>query len=155
MVRDVFVYSSEMKFLRQNILSMITIAVFAICAAVVEGSFVYDYGNSFDAVQVSDGASHDLLANDFAGEPLFLSRETTSEAVLLTRRPGQQTLSRTFRSSNFQGFGGRDSGFSRRAAAPAGIHSTPRITAHNGFPTPLAYQAPKDYYVFTLKRILC
>ena len=144
-----------MKFLRQNILSMIAVAVFAIGAAVVEGSFVYDYGNSSDAVQVSDGASHDLLANDFAGERLFLSRETTSEAVLLTRRPGQQTLSRTFRSGNFQGFGGRDSGFSRRATAPAGIHSTPRTNAHNGFPTPLAYQAPKDYYVFTLQRILC
>lgn len=144
-----------MKFLRQNILSMIAVAVFAISAAIVEGSFVYDYGNSSDAVQVSDGASHDLLANDFAGEPLNLSRETTSEAVLLTRRPCQQALSRTLRSGNFQGFGSRDSGFFKRAAAPAGIHGTPRTTAHNGFPTPLAYQAPKDYYVFTLQRILC
>ena len=144
-----------MKFLRQNILSMIAVAVFAIGAAIVEGSFVYDYGNSSDAVQVSDGASHDLLANDFAGEPLYLSRETTSEAVLLTRRPGQQALSRTLRSGSFQGFGGRDSGFSRRATPPAGIHCTPRTTTPNGFPTPLAYQAPKDYYVFTLQRILC
>lgn len=144
-----------MKFLRQNILSMIAVAVFAIGAAIVEGSFVYDYGNSSDAVQVSDGVSHNLLANDFAGEPLYLSRETTSEAVLLTRRPGQQALSRTLRSGSFQGFGGRDSGFSRRATTPAGTHCTPRITTPNGFPTPLAYQAPKDYYVFTLQRILC
>lgn len=144
-----------MKFLRQNILSMIAVAVFAIGAAVVEGSFVFDYGNYSDTVQVSDDASHDLLANDFTGEPLFLSHETTSEAVLLTRRPGQQALSRTLRSGSFQGFGGRDSGFFKRASVPAGIHSTPRTTAHNGFPTPLAYQAPKDYYVFTLQRILC
>jgi hypothetical protein len=144
-----------MKFLRQNILSMIAVAVFAIGAAVVEGSFVFDYGNYSDTVQVSDGVNHNLLANDFAGEPLFLSRETTSEAVLLTRRPGQQALSRTLRSGNFHGFSGRDSGFFKRATAPAGIHGTPRTTTPNGFPTPLAYQAPKDYYVFTLKRILC
>ena len=144
-----------MKLLRQNILSMIAVAVFAISAAIVEESFVYDYGVSFDAVQVSDGTSHDLHANDFAGEPLFLSRETSSETALLTRRPGQQAFSRTLRSSSFQGFGGRDSGTFKRVATLASNRSAVQVSAYRGFPTPLAYQTSKEYYVFTLERILC
>ena len=144
-----------MKFLRQNILSMIAVAVFAISSAIVEGSFVYDYENPFDAVQVSDGTSHNLHSNNFAGEPLFLSRETASETALLTRRPGQQALSRTLRSSSFQGFGGRDTGTFKRISAFVGKSSATQLSAHRGFPTPLAYQVPKDYYVFRLKRILC
>ena len=144
-----------MKFLRQNILSMIAVAVFAISAAIVEGSFVYDYGVSFDAVQVSDGTSHDLHANDFASEPLFLSREDASEAALLTRRPGQQALSRTLRNGIFQGFCGRDSCTFKRIATFTGNRSAAQVNAHRGFPTPLAYQTSKEYYVFALERILC
>lgn len=144
-----------MKFLRQNILSMIAVAVFAISAAIAEGSFVYDYGISFDTVQVSNGTSHDLQGNDFTGEPLYLSREVTSGAALLTRRPGQQALSRTLRGSSFQGFGGRDTGTFKRIATFAGNRSNTHASVYRGFPTPLAYQVPKDYYVFTLKRILC
>lgn len=144
-----------MKFLRQNILSMIAVAVFAIGAAFVEGSFVYDYGNSFDAIQVSGDTAHNLHSNDIAGEPLFLSRETSSETALLTRRPGQQALSRTLRSSSFQGFGGRDSGTFKRIATFAGNSSNAHASVYRGFPTPLAYQTSKEYYVFTLKRILC
>ena len=144
-----------MKFLRQNILSMIAVVVFAIGAAIVEGSFVYDYGNSFDAIQVSGDTSHNLHTNNFADEPLFLSRETASETALLTRRPGQQALSRTLRSSSFQGFGGRDSGTFKRVTTLASNRSAVQVSAYRGFPTPLAYQTSKEYYVFTLKRILC
>ena len=144
-----------MKLLRQNILSMIAVAVFAILAAIVEGSFACDYGVSFDAVQVSDGTSHDLHANDFASEPLFLSRETSSGTALLTRRPGQQALSRTLRNGNFHGFCGRDSGTLKRIATLASDRSAAQVNAHRGFPTPLAYQTSKEYYVFTLERILC
>lgn len=144
-----------MKFLRQNILSMIAVAVFAIGIAVVEGSFVYDYGISFDTVQVSNGTSHDLHTNNFADEPLFLSRETASEAALLTRRPSQQALSRTLRNGNFHGFCGRDTGTFKRVATLAGKSPAAQASAHRGFPTPLAYQTSKEYYVFTLERILC
>ena len=134
---------------------MIAVAVFAISSAIVEGSFVYDYGNSFDAVQVTDGTSHDLHGNNFASEPLFLSRGTSSGTALLTRRPGQQALSRTLRNGSFQGFCGRDSGAFKRIATLAGKSPTVQASAHRGFPTPLAYQTSKEYYVFTLKRILC
>ena len=144
-----------MKLLRQNILSMIAVAVFAISAAIAEGSFVYDYGISFDTVQVSNGTSHDLHTNDFTGEPLYLSREVTSGAALLTRRPGQQALSRTLRNGNFHGFCGRDSGTFKRIATLAGKSPTAQASAQRGFPTPLAYQTSKEYYVFTLERILC
>lgn len=144
-----------MKFLRQNILSMIAVAVFAISAAIAEGSFVYDYGISFDTVQVSNGTSHDLQGNDFTGEPLYLSREVTSGAALLTRRPGQQALSRTLRNGIFQGFYGRDSGTFKRIATFAGNRFAAQVNAHRGFPTPLAYQTSKEYYVFALERILC
>lgn len=144
-----------MKFLRQKILSMIAVAVFAIGIAVVEGSFVYDYGISFDTVQVSNGTSHNLQGSDFTSKPLFLSREAASGATLLTRRPGQQALSRTLRNGNFQGFCGRDSGTFKRIATFAGNRSAAQASAHRGFPTPLAYQTSKEYYVFTLERILC
>jgi len=134
---------------------MITVALFAISAAIAEGSFVYDYGISTDAAQVLGGTSHDLHGSDFAGGPLFLSREANSEAALLTRRPSQQALSRTLRNGNFQGFCGRDTGTLKRATTLAGNCTAAQAHTHRGFPTPLAYQTSKEYYVFTLERILC
>ncbi len=141
-----------MKRLKQNVLSMIAVAVFAIFAAVIEGSFVYDYDVELRTAGELSDATFDQSSTS---EPLFFSRENTSEAVLLTRRAGQQALSRTLRSGNFQGFCGRDASAFKRISA----HIQQRISAQNlvysAYPTPLAYQASKDYYVFTLKRILC
>ena len=65
---------------------MILAAVFAIIAAVVEGTFVYDYDIEFkSAAKLTDATSDMNAAPD---QPLFLSHETSAAAVLLSRRSG-------------------------------------------------------------------
>ena len=132
---------------------MIAVAVFAIFAAVIEGSFVYDYDVELrSSVELNDAEFNPNAASE---KSHLLSREVSSEAVLLTRRAGQQALSRTLRNAGFQGVGGRDAITLKWSAKHAVQKVFAPIGTHNGFPTPLAYQAPKEYYVFTLKRILC
>ena len=142
-----------MKTIKQNFLLMIAAAFFAILAAVVEDSFVYDYDVELrSSVELSDAEFNQSATPE---KSHFLSREVSSEAVLLTRRSGQQALSRTLRNTGFQGIGGRDATAFKWGAK----HTVQKVFApngtYNGFPTPLAYQVSKEYYVFTLKRILC
>ncbi len=142
-----------MKRLRQNILSMVAVAFFAMYAAVVESSFVYDYNiGSRAALKLGDTTFNQ---NGSPTQPLFLSREAPSQAVLLTRRASQQALSRSPRNGGFQGFCGRDASALKRNGVYASRLSPLSTHLHSGFPTPLAYQASKEYYVFTLERILC
>ena len=142
-----------MKTIKQNFLLMIAAAFFAILAAVVEGSFVYDYDVELNSsVELSDAKFNQDAAHE---KSHFLSREVSSEAVLLMRRAGQQALSRTLRNAGFQGIGGRDAAAFQWGAKHTIQQVFASIGIHNGFPTPLAYQIPKEYYVFTLKRILC
>ena len=142
-----------MKLFKQNILPMILAAVFAIIAAVVEGTFVYDYDVEFkSAAKLTDAASDMNAAPD---QPLFLSHETSAAAVLLSRRSGQQTLSRTLRSNFFQGFCGRDGGIFKRFSTLAISRAIFHVLSHNVFPAQFTYQTAKEYYVFTLRRILC
>ena len=142
-----------MKRLRQNILSMVAVAFFAMFATVVESSFVYDYNiSSQAALELGDTTFNQ---NGTPSQPLFLSREASSQAVLLTRRASQQALSRSPRNGGFQGFCGRDANILKRNGAYASRHSALSTHSHSGFPTPLAYQVSKEYYVFTLERILC
>ena len=142
-----------MKTIKQNFILMIAAAFFAIFAAVVEESFVYDYDVELrSSVELNDAEFNPNAASE---KSHFLSREVSSEAVLLTRRAGQQALSRTLRNAGFQGVGGRDAITLKWSAKHAVQKVFAPIGTHNGFPTPLAYQVPKEYYVFTLKRILC
>ncbi len=142
-----------MKTIKQNFLLMIAAAFFAILAAVVEGSFVYDYDVELkSSVELSDA---EFNQNSASKKTHFLSREVSSEAVLLTRRAGQQALSRTIRNAGFHGVGGRDAITLKWSAKHAVQKVFAPIGTHNVFPTPLAYQVPKEYYIFTLKRILC
>ena len=142
-----------MKTIKQNFVLMIAAAFFAILAAVVEGSFVYDYDVELkSSIELSDAEFNQSTAPQ---KSHFLSREVSSEAVLLTRRAGQQALSRTLRNAGFQGVGGRDAVAFKWGTKHAVQKVFVASGTHNGFPTPLAYQVPKEYYVFTLKRILC
>jgi len=142
-----------MKTIKQNFLLMIAAAFFAILAAVVEGSFVYDYDVELkSSVELSDAEFNQGATPE---KSHFLSREVSSEAVLLTRRAGQQALSRTSRNAGFLRVGSRDVVAFKWGAKHAVQKAFATIGTHNGFPTPLAYQVPKEYYVFTLKRILC
>ena len=142
-----------MKAIKQNFVLMIAAAIFTILTAVVEGSFVYDYDVELrSSVELSDAKFNQSAAPE---KSHFLSREVSSEAVLLTRRAGQQALSRTLRNAGLQGVGGRDAVAFKWGAKHTVQKAFATIGTHNGFPTPLAYQVPKEYYVFTLKRILC
>jgi len=121
---------STMKRIKQNILSMIAVALIAILSAIVEGSFVYDYGTELGQVAESDKV---FAAHDFADNPLYLSRESTADATLLTR----------------------SSATSKQATPFATKIARSTICIHCGFPLPLVYQKPKEYYVYTLERMLC
>lgn len=121
---------------------MIAVALFAILSAIVEGSFVYDYGTELGQVAESEKV---FIAHDFADNPLYLSRESTADATLLTRRSGRQV----------QGYGGRSSATSKQATPFATKIAWSTICIHCGFPLPLVYQKPKEYYVYTLERMLC
>ena len=135
-----------MKLFKQNILPMILAAVFAIIAAVVEGTFVYDYDVEFkSAAKLTDATSDMNAAPD----------QPSAAAVLLSRRSGQQTLSRTLRSNFFQGFCGRDGGIFKRFSTFAISRAIFHVLSHNVFPAQFTYQTAKEYYVFTLRRILC
>jgi len=141
-----------MKPVKQNILSMIAVALFVILAAVVEGSFVYDYGAELGQVAESEKV---FIAHDFAGNPLYLSRESTADATLLTRRSGQQVSLRASRGNGLQGYGGRSSVTPKQGTPFATKIAWSTICIHCGFPLPLVYQKPKEYYVYTLERMLC
>ena len=141
-----------MKPVKQNILSMIAVALFAVLSAIVEGSFVYDYGTELGQVAESEKV---FTAHDFADNPLYLSRESTADATLLTRSSGRQVSLRTSRSSSLQGYGGRSSATSKQATPFATKIARSTICIHCGFPLPLVYQKPKEYYVYTLEQMLC
>jgi hypothetical protein len=142
-----------MKRLRQDILSMVAVAFFAMFAAVVESSFVYDYSiGSRAALELGETTFNQ---NGSPSQPLFLSRQASSQAILLTRRASQQALSRSPRNGGFQGFCGRDANVLKRNGVYTSRLSPLSTHPHSGFPTPLAYRVSKEYYIFTLERILC
>ena len=141
-----------MKPVKQNILSMIAVALFAILSAIVEGSFVYDYGAELGQVAESEKV---FTAHDFADNPLYLSRESSAEALLPTRRSGQQVSLRASRGNGLQGDGGRSSATFKQATPFPTKIARPTVCAQCGFPLPLVYQKPKEYYVYTLERMLC
>ena len=131
---------------------MIAVALFAILSAIVEGSFVYDYGAELG--QVAESAKV-FAAHDFADNPLYLSRESTADTTLLTRRSGRQVSLRTSRSGSLQGYGGRSLATFKHATPFATKFARASICIHCGFPLPLVYQKSKEYYVYTLERMLC
>lgn len=143
---------SAMKSVKQNVSSMIAVALFAILAAVVEGSFVYDYGTEMGRASEYGKVSAD---NVHAESPLFLLRESTAEAMQFTRRSGQQVSLRASRGNGLQGDDGRSSTTFKQATPFPTRIARPTVCAQCGFPLPLVYQKSKEYYVYTLERMLC
>lgn len=141
-----------MKPVKQNIFSMIAVALFAILSAIVESSFVYDYGTELGQATENENA---FAAHNSADNPLYQSRESTADATLLTHRSGRQVSLRTSRSSSLQGYGGRSSATFKQATPLATKIARSTICIHCGFPLPLVYQKSKEYYVYTLERMLC
>lgn len=131
---------------------MIAVALFAILAAVVEGSFVYDYGTEMGRASEYGKVSAD---NEHAESLLFLLRESTAEAMQFTRRSDRLVSLRASRGNGLQGDGGRSSATFKQAAPFPTKIAPPTVCAQCGFPFPLVYQKSKEYYVYTLERMLC
>ena len=131
---------------------MIAVALFAILSAIVESSFVYDCGTELGRAAESESV---FEAHDYADNPLYLSRESTAEAMQLTRRSGQQVSLRASRSNSLQGFSGRSSATSKHTTPFATKIAQSTIRSRCGFPFPLVYQKSKEYYVYMLERMLC
>ena len=71
-----------------------------------------------------------------------------------SRRPSAQMTLRPQRGGLLYRLLGRDGSFFRITQVRA-FNGFTYFSLNTGFPTPLSYRVPKEYYVFTLKRILC
>lgn len=71
-----------------------------------------------------------------------------------SRRPSAQMTLRPQRGGLLYRLLGRDGVFFKGAQVRA-FNGFTYFSLNTGFPTPLSYRVPKEYYVFTLKRILC
>ena len=79
---------------------------------------------------------------------------STNAAFWGSRRPSAQMTLRLQRGGLLYRLLGRD-GSLFRAAQVRAFNGFAYFCLNTGFPTPLSYRVPKEYYVFTLKRILC
>ena len=79
---------------------------------------------------------------------------STKAAFWGSRRPSAQMTLRPQRGGLLYRLLGRDGSFFRASQVRA-FNGFTYFCLNTGFPTPLSYRVPKEYYVFTLKRILC
>ena len=79
---------------------------------------------------------------------------STKAAFRGSRRPSAQMTLRPQRGGLLYRLLGRD-GSLFRASQVRAFNGFTYFSLNTGFPTPLSYRVPKEYYVFTLKRILC
>ena len=79
---------------------------------------------------------------------------STNAAFWGSRRPSAQMTLRPQRGGLLYRLLGRD-GSLFRASQVRAFNGFAYFCLNTGFPTPLSYRVPKEYYVFTLKRILC
>jgi len=97
---------------------------------------------NFEQSQPSDSYLDDPFGN------------STKAAFWGSRRTSTQMTLRPQRGGLFYRLLGRD-GSLFRAAQVRAFNGFTYFSLKTGFPTPLSYRVPKEYYVFTLKRILC
>ena len=79
---------------------------------------------------------------------------STKAAFWGSRRPSAQMTLRPQRGGLLYRLLGRDGSFFRASQVRA-FNGFTYFCPNTCFPTPLSYHVPKEYYVFTLKRILC
>lgn len=113
-------------------------------------------GGDYDAYLSPAFEAGEVSENDFPYDDILcgLSQRSLSNVFFETRRPFRQVSCRLHRGSSVLGASGRD---------VAALERTSRFFKKkffngNGdgvYPSPLVILYPKDYYVFTLKRILC
>ena len=96
------------------------------------------------------------ISNQPLNAPALDSNSPLQSALFWgVRRPFSQTSLRPQRGGLLYRILGRDGDLIKGASTLA-IKCVPTVCVrHSGFPSPHSYRVPKDYYVFTLKRILC
>ena len=135
------------------------LALYVLPASLDSRASVCD-STSYEAVYLQAGeefvaSSRDLGQNQpcdsYLDDPF--GRSTTA-AFWGSRRPSTQMTLRPQRGGLLYRLLGRDGSLFRGAYVRA-FNGFTYFSLNPGFPTPLSYRVPKEYYVFTLRRILC
>ncbi|PWJ64926.1 MULTISPECIES: hypothetical protein [unclassified Fibrobacter] len=133
-----------MKWLKQNAVMILASVIFALFAGMNIGA----YASDVDSRQAQELQGDHLLRY---GDALPVT------AYVESRAPAQNISSRVLRSVFLDGLGGRSA-----YRGIAGWHdfntlrnTEGRIVLRSEFPTALTFSHPKEYYVYTLERILC
>ena len=132
-------------------LVLATLALFALPTA-LDGHFGDAY-LSAETEYIAPSADNQDQQSDNA----YLDSDSPLQSALFigNRRPFSQISLRPQRGGLLYRIIGRDGSLFKGEK----LHRIKNVSAtnlqRNGFPSPLSYHVSKDYYVFTLKRILC
>lgn len=121
----------------------------AVCDCTSYESVYLQTGEEF--VAPSGDLGQNQPSDSYFDDPF--SRSTTA-TFWGSRRPSAQMTLRPQRGGLLYRLLGRDGSLFRSAQVRA-FNGFTYFSLNTGFPTPLSYRVPKEYYVFTLKRILC
>ena len=134
-------------------LALAFLALFALPTAFDRHLSVGDTYLSADTEYTTPSAN---VPDQQSGDTYLDSNSPLRSALFLgNRRPFSQVSLRPQRGGPLHRIVGRDGSlFKGEKLHRIKNVSTPYFQ-RNGFPSPLSYRVPKDYYVFTLKRILC
>lgn len=150
-----FIFEKDMTRKRRNAFLMFVGLALALFTSFWDSSFVCNAVTSdgdglaciCTATQEFDGASQ--------GESITDPYSHSPAAILNTRRPQPQASFRPYRPGSIQGYHGR----SGNITSDVGFRSSHKIAAlavgQSGFPQASRFSLSKDYYVYTLERMLC
>lgn len=144
-----------MKKTRRNsswVFASFMLAILALSALINANSLSYSFDVSLDSATELTAESEDVFRDQSVS---FLDNESSASAVLTSRRPYQQMQFRPQRGAATHGFLGRDVISFERAASHVLHISLASLNKFSGYPSASAYRSAKEYYVYTLKRILC
>lgn len=133
-----------MKWLKRNAMMILVSAVFALFAGINVGA----YASFVDSRQAQELQGDQLLHHDDA-QPVAAFADTLS--------PAQNIFSRVVRGVSLDGFCGRNAfrGIAGWCDFSVFGNTYGRKALRSDFPAALSFCHPKEYYVYTLERMLC
>lgn len=133
------------------IFASIMLALFALTALVNLGSFAGSYTIAYESTEFIEAQS---AQDSEQGCLAYLESHSKAAAFLQTRRANRQVHFRPQQTHSTQGYFGRDASLLNRVNHLA-VKGFPAFKDIPGYPSPAVFCTAKDYYVYTLKRILC
>ena len=132
-------------------LVLATLALFAL-PTTFDGHFEGAYLSADSEYVAKSADNQDQQSNN-----AYLDSDSPLQSALFlgNRRPFSQISLRPQRGGLLYRIIGRDGSLFKGAFTFTVKNPSALCLRHAGFPSPLSYRIPKDYYVFTLKRILC